>query len=63
MLGNIRPCYRSSLKSIQLVCILKASYIQKVGMNAVLQPFINEVKLLEQVGALVLEYKFKKYSK
>lgn len=51
MLGNIRPRYRSSLKCIQLLCVLKASYIQKLGINVVLQPFMEELKLLEQVGS------------
>ena len=49
ILGNVRPQFRSSLKSIQLVSILKASYIQKYGINSVLQPFMNDVKLLEKV--------------
>ena len=41
--------FRSSLKSIQLVCIVKAKYIPKYGINAVLQPFMDDIKLLERV--------------
>lgn len=43
------PIHRSSLKSIQLVCVLKVDYLQKIGINAVLQPFMDELKCLEQV--------------
>ena len=49
MLGNLRPLFRSSLKSIQLLCILNASFIQKYGSNNVLQPFMNNIMLLEKV--------------
>ena len=49
ILGNVRPQFRSSLKSIQLVSVMKASYIQKHGMNAILQPFMDDIKLLERV--------------
>ena len=49
MLGNVSPQFRSSLKSIQLVSILKASLIQKYGVNSVLQPFMDEILALEKV--------------
>ena len=49
ILGIVRPQFRSSLKSIQLVSISKASYIQKYGINSVLKPFMDDVKLLEKV--------------
>ena len=49
MLGNFSPQFRSSLKSIQLVSILKASFIQKYGVNSVLQPFMDEILALEKV--------------
>ena len=48
-LGNLRPHLRSSLKSVQLVCIVKVKYIQKYGINSVLEPFMNDVHLLEKV--------------
>ncbi len=49
-LGNIRPRLRSSLKSIHLVCVVKTKLIQKYGINAVLEPFVNDLKLLERVN-------------
>ena len=43
------PIHRSSLRSIQLVCVVKVDHLQKVGINAVLQPFMDELKYLVQV--------------
>ena len=48
-LGNIRPSYRSTLKAIQLVCIFKVQDLQEVGINKILSPFVDDLKLLEQV--------------
>ena len=48
-LGNIRPLYRSTLKAIQLISIFKVRDLQEVGINAILIPFMNDLKLLEQV--------------
>jgi hypothetical protein len=48
-LGNVGPLYRSSLKSIQLLCLCKTLYIKKYGIDAVLQPFMNDLRKLEQV--------------
>jgi len=45
-LGNLSPLYRSRLSSIQLVALVKASFISEYGMDAVLAPFINDVKKL-----------------
>ena len=48
-LGNIRPQYRALLKCIQLVCIVNVNTLQEVGINVVLSPFMEDIKLLEQV--------------
>lgn len=56
MLGNLRPMFRSSLKSIQLLCIVKAGFIQKYGSNCVLQPFMNDIALLEKVLSQTCRY-------
>ena len=45
-LGNIPPKERSRLSAIYLVAILKNSLLQKYGMNAALEPFIEDMKKL-----------------
>ncbi len=45
-LGNISPKLRSKLSSIQLVSIVKCTVLKKYGMNAVLRPFVEDVKKL-----------------
>lgn len=46
-LGNIKPEFRSSLRSINLLAIVKTQYIRKYGLDAFLTPFVEEIKLLE----------------
>ena len=48
-LGNISPRYRSSLRAIQLLAVLKTSDLQKYGCRKVLEQFMDDIKLLEQV--------------
>ena len=38
--------YRSKLKHIQLVALCKHKYIKKYSIQAVLEPFIEDLKLL-----------------
>jgi len=40
------------MKAIQLLCLCKTSYIKQYGIDAVLQPFMNDLKKLEQVCIL-----------
>ncbi|XP_028418114.1 uncharacterized protein LOC114543241 [Dendronephthya gigantea] len=47
-LGNINPLNRSSMKAIQLLCLCKTSNIKQYGINAVLGPFMADLKKLEQ---------------
>jgi len=49
-LGNIKPPHRSTLKAIQLISIFKVKDLQEVGINKILDPFMNDLKLLEQVN-------------
>ena len=53
-LGNIRPQYRSTLKSIQLVAVGLSKDIQKYGINAFLAPFVDDLKKLYCDGIVVL---------
>ena len=45
-LANLPPEYRSKLKSIQLFAICKKNYIKDYGLNTVLHPFVQELKIL-----------------
>ncbi|XP_065894098.1 uncharacterized protein [Dysidea avara] len=47
-LGNLSPKYRSKLTSIYLLALVKSTFISTYGMDAVLKPFINDMKKLEQ---------------
>ena len=45
-IGNIRPRYRSSLKSIFLVAVGKYVDIEEYGIDAFLRPFVEDLKVL-----------------
>ena len=45
-LGNIRPAFRSDLKSIFLVAVAKSITIKNNGIDSVLQPFLDDLKVL-----------------
>ena len=49
-LGNIEPKLRSKLQSIQLLCIVKDVFVQLYGIDAILAPFVEEIKILEDVS-------------
>ena len=49
MLGNIDPKFRSTLKSIQLLTIANTVYIEKYGIDAILEPFMKDILKLEEV--------------
>lgn len=46
-LGNCSPQFRSKLKSIQLLALVKTSLIKKYGMDAILKPIVKDLKILE----------------
>ena len=45
-LGNLPPKYRSRLTSIHLLALVKSSFISEYGMDAVMKPFIQDLKKL-----------------
>ena len=45
-LENIRPQYRSSLKSIYLVAVAKSQDITQYGIDILLRPFVEDLKRL-----------------
>lgn len=50
-LGNIHPEFRSSKNSVQLYAMVKTAYLKKPGaLEKVLEPFINDIKMLQTEG-------------
>ena len=45
-IGNLSPMYRSQLSNINLVAIAKVTHIDTYGMDAVLKPFVDDLKKL-----------------
>ena len=43
LLGNVSPKYRSALRAINLVAVVK-KFIKEYSMNAVLTPIVNDLK-------------------
>lgn len=50
-LGNIRSQYRSRLDAIQLLAIATSPVVKKYGIDAILEPFLDDLQYLEQVSA------------
>ena len=57
-LGNISPQYRSSLNAIQLFAIVKQSCLKYYGINKILEPFMEDIKALENVSSCFFLYFF-----
>ena len=49
-LENINPKYRSQLDAIQLLAIATSPVIKKYGIDAILEPFLDDLQFLEQVN-------------
>lgn len=49
-LGNVRPCFRSSVNNIQLFILCKVVLLKKYGIDKILQPFMEDIKCLESVS-------------
>lgn len=47
VLGNIPPKYRSCLKMINLLAIVRASYVKTYGMDKILEPIVEDLKDFE----------------
>jgi len=45
-LGNVRPQFRSTFKSIYLVAVAKSVDIAKYGIDEFLKPFVDDLKIL-----------------
>uniref|UniRef100_A0A1X7T9Z5 Uncharacterized protein n=1 Tax=Amphimedon queenslandica TaxID=400682 RepID=A0A1X7T9Z5_AMPQE len=54
ILGNIPPKWRSSLKVIQLVTIVRHSLIHEYGIDKILQPFMESIKKFEKAEGVDL---------
>lgn len=46
MLGNVNPIKRSKLKGIQLLALCKHTLIKKYGINEIIKPIVEDIKLL-----------------
>ena len=57
-LGNIRPQFRSSLKSIFLVALGKYKDIEEYGIDSFLRPFVEDIKTLYCDGINVKGYTY-----
>ena len=49
LLGNLDPKLRSSLKSIQLLCVARNPIIVKYGIEEILKPIVESIQALEKV--------------
>lgn len=58
MLGNIDPKFRSTLRSIQLLTIANTIYIEKYGIDAILEPFMEDILKLEEVCMTLYMYMY-----
>ena len=48
-LGNISPMYRSSLKSIFLLCLVENPILNLYGHDKILETAVIDIKQLEEV--------------
>jgi hypothetical protein len=46
-LANIHPECRSSLNTVNLLCVVKSIHLRKYGMNKILENFVRDIKTLE----------------
>ena len=58
ILGNIPPEKRSVLNGIQLVMLCKSSDIKRFGLGNIIQPIIDDVKILETEGLVIESVNF-----
>ena len=56
MLLNIHPAHRSTLKSIQLLTVVKATHLKKYGIDAILEPSIRDLKTLGTTVSFITTY-------
>ena len=46
MLGNLRPCLRSNINTIQLLVLAKYTTVAEFGIDRLLEPAIEDIKKL-----------------
>ena len=51
-IGNLPPMLLSCLHSIQLVAIVKTKFVEKYGIDKILEPFVHDLKELEKVNII-----------
>ena len=49
MIGNVSPKYHFKVGSIKLLALVKSSLISKSRIDRMLQPFVNDIKLLKYI--------------
>ena len=54
MLLNIHPAHRSTLRSIQLLTVVRSSAVKKYGIDAVLTPAVKDLKTLGTTVSVVI---------
>ncbi|CAC5410253.1 unnamed protein product [Mytilus coruscus] len=55
LLGNVTPKYRSQLYVIQLAILCMSSLIKTEGFSAVIDPLLQDLKLLEEEGITIMK--------
>lgn len=53
-LGNLHPKFRSALKFIQLVALIKNEDIKRYGIDSVLKHIVADIKPLEKVIIIII---------
>ena len=48
-LANLDPAFRSKLESINLVAIFRCNLLEHYSIDAILKPFVQDLKKLENV--------------
>lgn len=48
-LGNLNPRLRADLRAIQLIAVVKHTYLKEYGLHSVLKPFIDDMNMLSKV--------------
>ena len=60
-LGNLPPKHRSRLSAIHLVAIVKTTILSTYGMDAVLRPFVEDMKKLVCTYAYICTHVYTLY--
>ncbi|GBM58824.1 hypothetical protein AVEN_179363-1 [Araneus ventricosus] len=58
ILGNIYPEFRSCVDNIQLLILVKSTYVKKFGINMIVEPLIKDLNILASHGISVRDKTF-----